>query len=190
MLPKCQHTACWPCWQKVETGLCPYCRTSFQARDLVLCRYLAGSLAEARVRCPFSCGWVGGHQMLAGHEASCPILNVAALQGEVKARDDIIGKLQKDVATKDTEILALKAALRWKDADIHLLERAVAGARANLHARLELVRIACVEPIAARTGRRRLRILSGRMSSGTHSSPRGTTPAGSPCRSRSPRSPQ
>ena len=75
----------------------------FQVCDLVLCRYLAGSLAEARVRCPFSCGWVGEHKMMVGHEGSCPILNVAALQEEVKARDELVGKLQQAATPRGTE---------------------------------------------------------------------------------------
>ena len=103
MLPTCQHTACLPCWQKVGAELCPYCRAPFQERELVMCRYLAGSLAEARVRCPFSCGWVGEHKMMVGHEGSCPILNVAALQEEVKARDELVGKLQQAATPRGTE---------------------------------------------------------------------------------------
>ncbi len=93
-MPGCQHTACWTCWQRMDS-VCPFCRLLFHECDLVVCRHLVVCLAMAHVRCPFKCGWTGEHQMLAGHEEECPILQ--------------FGKLQRVLAEKDAQIVVLQA---------------------------------------------------------------------------------
>ena len=144
-MPVCQHTACRACWELVDS--CPFCRGP--ARALAICRHLACSLAEARVRCPFSCGWSGEHQMLAGHEVECHILKFAAAQEELDARDEQVGELQRDIAKQNAKIFALKTGLARKNNEIHVLQGAVADA----HARIDLVR-ACVCPAAEAMGAR------------------------------------
>ena len=130
-MPACQHTACWTCWQRMEHTVCPFCRVLFQERDLVVCRHLVCCLAEAHVRCPFSCGWTSEHQKLAGHEDECPILE--------------FGKLQRELADKDAQIASLKA--RHEELRTRLERvRACVGPMADGAARRRL-------------GRRRLRIL-------------------------------
>ena len=92
-MPGCQHTACWTCWQRTEETVCPFCRVLFHECDLVVCRHLVSCLAEANVRCPFSCGWTGEHQMLAGHEDECPILQFGKLQQELEEKNAQIASL-------------------------------------------------------------------------------------------------
>ena len=159
-MPVCQHTACRACWGLVDS--CPFCRGP--VRELAICRHLACSLAEARVRCPFSCGWSGEHQMLAGHEGECLILKLAAAREELDARDAQVGELRRDLVEKHARIIALKTGLSRKNNEILMMQRTVADA----HARLDVVR-ACVAaearlptglPAGARKHpRRRLRIL-------------------------------
>ena len=138
-MPGCQDTACWTCWQRMEQTVCPFCRVLFHERDLVVCKHLVCCLAEANVRCPFSCGWVGEYQNLAGHEDECPVLQ--------------FGKLQRELAEKDAQIVSLNAQYDELRTRLELV-RACVGPMADGAAR-------------RRAGRRRLRILpvsaSGRL---------------------------
>ena len=93
----------------------------------------------------FSCSRC--HQILAGHE-ECPIFKVAALQGEVDARDEHVDRLQQDLEKKDAEIRALRSVLRRREAAIDLLQWEATYAREELETRLELVRVACLGPVA------------------------------------------
>ena len=126
MLLACQHAACLQCWDKVRKlhGACPFCRVCFREQDLVLCRHLAGCLAEAHVRCAFGCGWGGQYQNRGGHEGECPISKVAA-------RDFHISQLQRHLAKKYTKICAMKAGLVRKSREIHLMREAVTDAHAS-----------------------------------------------------------
>jgi hypothetical protein len=70
------------------------------------------------------------------------------LQGEVDARDEHVDRLQQDLEKKDAEIRALRSVLRRREAAIDLLQWEATYAREELETRLELVRVACLGPVA------------------------------------------
>ena len=94
----------------------------------------------------FSCSQC--HHILAGYE-ECPVFKVAALQDEVDARGEHVDRLQSDIEEKDAEIRALRSVLRGREAAVDLLQWEATYAREELETRLELVRVACLGPVAA-----------------------------------------
>ena len=86
-------------------------------------------------------------EILARHSL-CPIFcQLAVLQKEIDLRDERIEQLQSDAKKKDDEILALKAALRCREADIDFLQADAGYWRRQLENRLDVVRIACTNPL-------------------------------------------
>ena len=86
-------------------------------------------------------------EILAGHSA-CPIFcKVADLQKGIDLRDERIEQLQSDVEKKDEDILTLKASLRCREADIDFLQADAGYWRRQLENHLDVVRIACTNPL-------------------------------------------